>query len=114
MEPRRWGALEFTRAGRKARDIYRCRATGGGVADECRHPAIDPRKPSQATRRNSAGEEGATGESRKIIGASGAQGVGTSVILAWAPAHASTDKLLQLAADKDGWRREVLRIDPSL
>ena len=31
-----------------------------------------------------------------------------------APAHASNDELLQLAADKDGWRREVLRIDPPL
>ena len=28
--------------------------------------------------------------------------------------HASTDELLQLAADRDRWRREVLRIDPSL
>ena len=35
-------------------------------------------------------------------------------VLAEAPAHASKDELLQLAADRDGWRREVLRIDPSL
>ena len=35
-------------------------------------------------------------------------------VLAEAPAHASKDELLLLAADRDGWRREVLRIDPSL
>ena len=35
-------------------------------------------------------------------------------VLAEAPAHASKDELLQFAADRDGWRREVLRIDPSL
>ena len=29
-------------------------------------------------------------------------------------AHASKDELLQLAANRDGWRREVLRIDQSL
>ena len=35
-------------------------------------------------------------------------------VLAEALAHASRDELLQLAVDKDGWRREVLRIDQSL
>ena len=35
-------------------------------------------------------------------------------VLAEASAHASKDVLLQLAADRDRWCREVLRIDPSL
>ena len=34
--------------------------------------------------------------------------------MAKAPAHASTGELLQLAVDRDGWCREVLRIDPPL
>ena len=35
-------------------------------------------------------------------------------VLAEAPAYASKDELLQLAADRDGWRHGVLGIDPSM
>ena len=60
--------------------------------------------------RNSPGEEDATGESRNNQLGSYPAGF----VLAEAPAHASKDELLELVADRDGWRREVLRIDPSL
>ena len=64
--------------------------------------------PRATTGINSSGEEDATGESRQ--NQRGSYPVG--FVLAEAPAHASTAELLQLAADRDGWR-EVSRIDPS-
>ena len=100
------------------------------MADECRHPTIDPPKeaPSQAaalggpwpraTGRNSPGEEGATGKRAREKRPMGGHGRSypAGFALAEAPAHAPTDDLLQLAAGRDGRRREVrmLRIDPSL
>ena len=59
---------------------------------------------SAAFGRNSPSEEDATGESKKNSGGSYPAGF----VLAEAPAHASKDELLQLAADRDGWHREVL------
>ena len=68
-----------------------------------------PKAPSQAAALgwNSPGEEDATGKSRKISGG----GYPAGFVLAEAPAHASKG---ELAANRDGWCREVLRINPPL
>ena len=98
-----------------------CRITGRDVADECRHPTIDLPKKLRARRLRWAGhvlrldethlvKRTLLARAEKFSGGSYPAGF----VLAEAPAHASKDELLQLAADRDGWRREVLRIDASL
>ena len=87
------------------------------MADECRHPTIDLPKKLRVRRLRWTGHvlrleethlvrRTLLARAEKISGGSYPAGF----VLAEAPAHASTDELLQLAADRDGWHHEVLRI----